>query len=277
MECRSIVVVASGEPEDAAVFATAAALAARLDAGLEIVPAYPDPAADYLAYGAALKRGARDVAAERLADAEREVQQSIERLASAAAASAGLNSERLIVEQRELQPAVAIASAAVLADLVLLGAGAAKGVLAGLFAETLISSRAPCLLVKGGEYRFGPAAIAWDASAQASRAVRAALPLLRHSEGVLVLHNREDEASNKKPAETGRLMRYLSAHGVDASAREIGGKNVALSLLETARSENCDLLVAGAFGRPRLYELVLGGTTRELADAAGPPHILLAH
>jgi hypothetical protein len=35
--------------------------------------------------------------------------------------------------------------------------------------------------------------------------------------------------------------------------------------------------VAGGYGRPRLFELVLGGTSRALVAAAEAPHILFAH
>jgi hypothetical protein len=36
-------------------------------------------------------------------------------------------------------------------------------------------------------------------------------------------------------------------------------------------------LVAGAYGRPRLFEIILGGTTRSLTHAPEGPSLLLAH
>lgn len=277
MNCKSIIAIAAGESEDAAVFAMAAGMAARFGAHLKVLPAFPDPAADLVYYGASLKRSSKGAAAERVAVSERQAQEKIEMLARQAAAEAGLGEDAVTIERRELQPALALAPAAVLADLVLFGGVAARGSLAGLFAETLISSRAPCLLVKGAPYAFGPAAIAWDGSAQAARAARASLPLLCVSSSVKVLHNRDDDAADNESADTQRLIDYLARHGVEASAAQVSGDKIATSLLEAARSANCELLVAGAFGRPRLYELVLGGTTRALSDAEGPPHVLLAH
>ena len=44
-----------------------------------------------------------------------------------------------------------------------------------------------------------------------------------------------------------------------------------------ARRARCGLLVAGAYGRPRLYELALGGTTHALVNAEDRLHLLLAH
>jgi nucleotide-binding universal stress UspA family protein len=278
MAFRSIIAVASGESEDAQVFAVAARFAVRFGAHLQILPAFPDPAADLVSYGAALKRGAKGPAAERVAASERERQQSIEALATEAAAREGLAKQALTVDQRALQPVVALAPAAMLADLVLLGAGGARGSLAGLFAETLISHRAPCLLIKSGDFAFGPAAVAWDGSAQAARALKGALPLLQKASRVFVLHNTEDTNQDPEAANSAQLIAYLRLHDVtNVETREARGERVAPSLLAAARAEGCELLVAGAYGRPRLYELVLGGTTRALADAAGPPHVLLAH
>lgn len=277
MNCKSIIAVAAGAEEDAAVFALAAGLTSRFSAHLQVLPAFPDPAADLIYYGASLKRGSKDAAVERVAISEREAQEKIDASARQAAAKAGLAADALTVEKRDLQPALALSPAAVLADLVVFGGAAARGALTGLFAETLISSRAPCLLVKDGPYNFGPAAIAWDGSAQAARAARAALPLLYASSRVLVLHNVDEGGSDDEAGDTGRLIRYLALHGVAAVAREVHGDKVAASLLEAAKAEKCELLVAGAFGRPRLYELVLGGTTRALTDAVESPHILLMH
>jgi nucleotide-binding universal stress UspA family protein len=277
MNCKSIIAVAAGEDEDAAVFAAAAGLAARFGAQLQVVPAFPDPAADLVYYGASLKRASKDAAVERVTVSERDAQEKIESLARHAGVQAGLGEGALTVEKRELQPALALAPASVLADLVLFGGGAAAGALSGLFAETLISSRAPCLLIKDSAYVFGPAAIAWDGSAQAARAVRAALPLLGVASEVVVLRNSDDAGADDEAADMQRLISYLERHGLKASARRVQGEKVATSLLEAARAGKCELLIAGAFGRPRLYELVLGGTTRALTQATGAPHVLLAH
>jgi nucleotide-binding universal stress UspA family protein len=278
MTVRSIVAVASGGEDDAQVFALAARLAARSNGHVRVVPAFPDPAADFVSYGAALKRGAKGPAAERVAASERETQEGIEAQAEEVAAREGLAREALAVDKRDLQPALALAPAAMLADLVLFGGAAARGALAGLFAETLIYTRAPCLLVKGTAYAFGPAAVAWDGSAQAARAVKAALPLLQMASGVFVLQNIEDAPKDADAANPDRLTSYLDQHDVaNVATRPARGERVAPSLLAAARADQCELLVAGAYGRPRLYELVLGGTTRALTDAVEPPHVLLAH
>jgi nucleotide-binding universal stress UspA family protein len=185
------------------------------------------------------------------------------------------------VEQRDLMPAIAVAEAAIASDLVIFGAGAARDTpgVGAVFAETLIATRAPVLLVKGGQFPLKRAAIAWDGSAQAGRAVRAALPLLAQVEEAVILQNVADLAWDERArARPQRLLAYLARHGLGrVRMAQAHGEDVAQSLAAAARREGCDVLVAGAYGRPRLYELVLGGTTRSLVRSEAGPHVLLAH
>ncbi|HEX8901395.1 universal stress protein [Vitreimonas sp.] len=272
---KSIVAVAAGLPEDEELLGVASALAARSQGRVRVIPAFPDPAADLIYYGATLGTSLPEVAVERVTAAEREKQDKIEALARAVASARKAD---VSVARRDLLPAIAVANAAVLADLTAFHGAAARGALNGVFAETLIATRAPCLVVNGAAEGFATAAIAWDGSAQAGRAVRAALPLLRLASGVLVLRNTEDAGLDEGGVSSETLAEYLGRHGVKGViARDIRGARVAPSLLDAARAEKCDLLVSGAYGRPRLYEMVLGGTTRSLVQAEQAPHLLLAH
>lgn len=274
MSLKSILVAASGEGDDAQVIAAAAALAARVGGYVQVTPAFADPAADYVAYGAAL--AASGSAAARIAQSEHAAQERVEAIARDAAAR-----ERVTIEvsQRALQPPVALARAAVLADVVMFAAAAAQSqTLAPLFAETLLATRAPVLLTRAATVLSGPAAIAWDGSAQAGRAVRAALPLLALAPGVLIVRNVDDAGAADAAGDPERLRTYLAAHGVsDIAVRNVRGERVAASLLAAAQADNCALLIAGAYGRPRFYEMVLGGATRAFVNAAEGPSLLLAH
>jgi nucleotide-binding universal stress UspA family protein len=61
------------------------------------------------------------------------------------------------------------------------------------------------------------------------------------------------------------------------SAVDIEGESVAESVISAALARQCDLIVAGAYGRPRLYEMLLGGTMRGFVGAERAPSLLLAH
>jgi nucleotide-binding universal stress UspA family protein len=52
------------------------------------------------------------------------------------------------------------------------------------------------------------------------------------------------------------------------------GEDVGPALLEAAQEVAADLLVAGAYGRPRLAEWVLGGVTRHLLRHSTLPMLL---
>jgi nucleotide-binding universal stress UspA family protein len=286
MSYKSIVAIASGQKDDAMVLAAAAKLAARCSAHVRVIPGFPDPAADLVYFGAVLNR-ASDAVMERVRDGEAQAQSQLEQGAKEAAAREGVRFETcgvgpcLYVEERALLPAIAIAEAAVLADLVVFAAHPARDIygLAAPFAETLLEARAPVLLVKDDQMGFGAVAIAWDGSAQAGRAVRAAMPLLQLAEDVVILQNGADLSDQARAAASPEaLMAHLSRHGV-ARTRGVAveGDNIAKALLRGAHAARCGLLVAGAYGRPRLYELALGGTTRALVNAEDGLNLLLAH
>lgn len=283
MAYKSIVAVASGQDSDAQVFRAAASLASQHAAHARVLPAYPDPAADLVAYGAAME-GVSGAVIERVHQGERPQQEKLENRLADAAASAGipygykLDGASIEAQTRALMPSKAIAEAAVLADLLMFSGDAARGPLSGLFAEALLEARAPILVVNDDQFSVGAVAVAWDASPQAGRAARAALPLLAVAEEVVVLQNVSDPGADLKAATSDAFGAYLARHGVKRVRRlAVEGDNVAESLLRGAHEARCGTLVAGAFGRPRLYELALGGTTRALVHAKDRLHLFLAH
>jgi nucleotide-binding universal stress UspA family protein len=289
MTCKTIVLVASGQEEDVQVFSAAAKLAARFSARVVVAPAYADAAADYVNYGTALASDERRKEAIAVVRAgERDAQSRLQALARAVAEQEGLKWQEpgadpaqgpsISVRPRDLNVASGLAPLALLADLVVFGAAAARDAFAlgELFGETLLTMRAPILLLKGATLTPGSVAIAWDGSAQAARAVRAALPFLKAASGVLILINSDE--SGAELVDEAPLRDFLTQHDVvNVVSRKLHGGDVAASLLAAARADKCALLVAGGYGRPRLVEFVLGGTTRALVNAPGEPHVLLAH
>jgi nucleotide-binding universal stress UspA family protein len=280
---KSLVAVASGTPDDRIALECAAAIAAKQGGHIEVLPVFPDPAADLIYYGATLSR-VEAVARDRLAQAEREAQGSIEVMAREIANAHGLNRQErapsIDVAGRSLAPAVALAEAALLSDLVVFSGAALRDSvsLSNLFAETLLTTRAPVLVAKATPLDVSAIALAWDGSAEAARAVKAAVPLLHGAARLLVISNIDDGRGGAETIATPRLEQYLRRRGLAAlEYRSVEGADVAHTLLQAARDSGCGLLVAGGYGRPRLFELVLGGTTRRFVRAEGVPSLLLAH
>lgn len=276
MSLLSIVAVASGMDDDTLLLTTAARLAGS--GSVRVIPAFPDLAADLVFFGTSLGR-TDDALLEQLRATERVSQKTLGELARHVDLQVGLHERggSMVVDHRELSPADAIARAAVLADAVAFSGVAARGNLNARFAETLITTRAPCLVVNDARTpEVG--VIAWDGSAQAGRAVRVALPLLRAMSDVVIVRNVDDKEIDAAASDPRPLLNYLECHGVKvAEPISVHGALVGQSILTAASKRGASLIVAGAYGRQRLYELLLGGTTRELLNDRQAPNLLLSH
>jgi nucleotide-binding universal stress UspA family protein len=124
----------------------------------------------------------------------------------------------------------------------------------------------------------GAALVAWDGSREATRAVTGALPLLRAAAQVTVV----DFGGAESPAgivedPCAALGAWLDRHGVAARCghRPLA-PDVGEALLAEAAGVGAGLLVMGAYGHPRLREIVLGGVTETILAAMTLP-VLLAH
>jgi nucleotide-binding universal stress UspA family protein len=286
MSLKHILALASGDAGDAAALAFSAWLAGQHDGVVDVVPIYPDSAADMIALGMALGASLSRSAIDELTGAERELQDRIEAAARHAANEAdvvfgpGEGAPRLTVLTRGLAPPLALSRHAALADLVVVAQQSVDDRLARDFVgQVLLVDRAPVLVARGEPDRLaGPAAIAWDGSPQAGRAVRAALPLLAMAGVVHVLQcvtglDRQSADPDIEP-----LNAYLKLHGVGAAESTlVEGDDEGRALLAAAEGKQAGLLVAGAWGHSRLRETVFGGATRSFLRAAEGPCLLLAH
>ncbi len=150
----------------------------------------------------------------------------------------------------------------------------------GALGEALMDARTPVYVARDTRSAAGrPAAIAWDGSLEAGRAVRAAAPLLRDAAWVAVLQvPARLDTSPGAPADPKRVTAYLSRHGVDVKdVIRVDGPKIGRALLTAAKGCDAGLLVAGAYQHSRLQEALFGGATRDLLGDAQGPHLLIAH
>jgi nucleotide-binding universal stress UspA family protein len=121
--------------------------------------------------------------------------------------------------------------------------------------------------------------IAWNASAQAARAVGDALPLLSSAKHVSVLGvgggNEEWRYGN---VPEGELVQYLDRHGIKAEMHRTtaGDAEIGDLILSRAADEAADLIVMGVYGHSRLRELVLGGVSQHIFRHMTVP-VFMAH
>ncbi len=117
-------------------------------------------------------------------------------------------------------------------------------------------------------------AVSWNGSAEAARAVAAAMPLLARSEGVVIMTAESDKTLSEVAPE---LANYFAWHGVNSEVRTLpGGSQVGHVLLEDCRAVGADLLVMGAYTHSRMRQLILGGVTKHVLGNADLP-VLMAH
>lgn len=114
--------------------------------------------------------------------------------------------------------------------------------------------------------------VGWDGERESARAIADAMPLLQAASEVAVLVVGEGDLPGAD------IAAYLARHGVQAEAVALAdsGISVADMLLSTAADRDADLLVMGAYGRSRLREMILGGTTRRILSEMTLP-VLLSH
>jgi nucleotide-binding universal stress UspA family protein len=138
----------------------------------------------------------------------------------------------------------------------------------------LADEQRPVLIAREGLSLGGAIAVAWDGGKEASRAARLALPMLEKARSVLILAAPKASSRSFDPT---RLQSYYAARGVRADVELLPDTgDAAPALLGAVHRAGADILVAGAFGHPRLQEFIFGGTTRTLLNS-DHPSLFLSH
>jgi nucleotide-binding universal stress UspA family protein len=176
-------------------------------------------------------------------------------------------------------PAQIVADRARLSDLIVLSlpeAGNYDGPLS-MAGDVALHVRSPVLAVPPSSRALdcmGTAIVAWNGALEAAHALRLTLSMLRKAAAVQIVTVTEDRSDF--PATD--ASQYLARHGIKSELHEwpLAGRSTAEALLDAASTLGGAYVVMGAYGRSRLRESVLGGTSREMLHKGGIP-LLLAH
>ncbi|WP_354683869.1 universal stress protein [Cupriavidus necator] len=267
-----------------------AARPARMETAARLAEKFGGSVVGLTAAGTHLEpfRGAGENAGQYVALAASELQQlAVEHKAALdtliARVSPTIPTRHIVIEA---EPGWALAEEGRFADLILPGPPSADAdvpaLLAGVAEYVMLNAGRPVLLVPGTAVPQlgGRVAIAWNGGREAARAVADALPWLAHASAVSVLLVSTGKKGGEFEAEAyrdsgKRLTAWLAAHGINASLVVAEGDpdHVVPQLAGTVQA---DLLVAGGYGRSRLRELVLGGTTRALLRQTALP-VFMSH
>ena len=282
---RQILVPSTGDPFDAVVFQTARAAAMDNPAHIHALFARPDPADAAISMSGGGMDGGSGLAAliEAIAE-EGRIAEAAARAAwaafSAAAQPLGLTTalevatggeSKLLIQHGRTSDLLVIGRprGGEQVDLDLL-----QVVLGGIGRPMLIAGpAAPKSLVR-------TVVIAWKDTAEAARAVCAAMPLIARAERVLVMTAGEaasEAKSTQAQASAERLVATLQRHAPLVHARHVpfGSGSAAQALLAAAAEMRASLLVMGGSGRGELRERIFGGFTQTVLGGADLPVLMM--
>ncbi len=168
------------------------------------------------------------------------------------------------------------------ADLLLLGPPASYSDprLRRRVAETAItSSGGPLLIVpeQGVAGRIRRAAVGWDASAEARRAIRDLMVLIEPGGHIDILTvDAEESWEGHGPSPGSDIARNLARHGHEVAIHHENsvGRTVHEALEAAALAHGADILAIGAFAHSRVRDILLGGVTRALLGETRLPLLL---
>jgi nucleotide-binding universal stress UspA family protein len=155
------------------------------------------------------------------------------------------------------------------ADLIVVGGETSAGHPYASFdaGALLMNAGRPVLMVPNNLERLlaDRVAVAWKDTREARRALADSLPFVKVAEKTFVVEVCEQREADSARRSVSDVVNYLVRHGIRTAVGLVlheGG--VTDELLRFVRTEQIDLVVAGAYGRSRLGEWVFGGVTRDL-------------
>ena len=145
----------------------------------------------------------------------------------------------------------------------------------------LFNGHVPVLIIPDGSTfpdTITQAIIAWNESAEALSAIRAALPFLLQAEAVNIAIIDPPSHGPDRSDPGGQLSQMLVRHGVRAEVSVLAKTMPRISdvLCRHCADKSAELLVMGAYGHSRFREAILGGATRNMLEMSEVP-VLLAH
>lgn len=175
----------------------------------------------------------------------------------------------------DLSDKSALAMHARYADLIVIERGSRPDPGAGRIVsadDVVIEAGRPVLFLpfQGQQTRIGRnILVAWNASREAARALNDALPLLKHADSVRVISLQTEHIKPDIVA----LSKHLSRHDIKATTEIVRGNDddTGEVLLAHATDHDIDLIVLGAYGHARLWEISFGGTTAYMLKHSSIP------
>ncbi len=145
-----------------------------------------------------------------------------------------------------------------------------------LIESVLFEAGVPVLITPyiGASLSMKHVMIAWDGSSTASRAVHAAMPVLRLAEKITIMMANTGKPAQGEPGAD--IATYLARHDlsvtVDVIPRPATG--IADAILNYTSDKNVDFIVMGGYGHSRMHEFFFGGATRDILTSMTVPVLM---
>jgi nucleotide-binding universal stress UspA family protein len=117
--------------------------------------------------------------------------------------------------------------------------------------------------------------VAWNGSTESARSVALSNPFLKRAKRVEVV---SIEGGMTPGPSSEELARGIAAQGIPAIARHVTakGRTPGEAFLDEAKAIGADLMIKGAYTQSRLRQMIFGGATRHIINAAEIP-VVFAH
>jgi nucleotide-binding universal stress UspA family protein len=120
--------------------------------------------------------------------------------------------------------------------------------------------------------------LAWNSSRASARALNDALSLMERAERVTVLAINPSQYMQRygalAPEQILAHVRHHTPNVELVQVERVARESIAETVQTEARRVGADLMVAGAFGHPKLWEQVMGGVTRDLLAQMALPILM---
>lgn len=236
-------------------------------------------------YGSSVSRWISDDVFKNMAEAEADSAREIEKAFHAQVKAAGHKGEvHFHIEQG--RPDLMLARAARYHDLLLVGSfvGALKNKeRKAMQPEQLLERAGKPVVIVPVDYKVRPfteqAAVAWDASRSAARALTDAMQILETKKKLDILTVKLDgdpERHGDMPERD--IVAHLKRHGVEAKyvLMDAGAHEIAQAILSHCAKTDPDVLVMGAFGRSKIGAVLFGGVTLHILENMNVP-VFMSH
>lgn len=254
-------------------------MAAKYDASLTGLYAYQPQS-----YGGSVKRWIPEDVFETMTQAEAESAKEIEKAFNAQVKASGHKGETHFSIETG-QPDLMLARTARYHDLLLMGqfVGALSRQRKAIQPEQILERSGKPVIVVPANYKVRPfketAAVAWDASRSAARALTDAMQILETKKNldILTVHpDGQEERHGDMPERD--IIAHLKRHGVKANhvQLEAGAHGIGQAILAHCEKTDPDVLVMGAFGRSKIGAVLFGGVSLHILEHMNVP-LLMSH